>query len=350
MPINHRIVFIPAGATTVVGTGTVNQNTGGGLTGGTFTIAGGTQTEHIIVSDGDTDPNFTDDDIYGQIVSPLNTYNSATFNGKMIEPEYQMTLSYTDGAGAVQTYTALAIRISGRTVGYTFVGRMPPTGVTLRITATGDRSTANFGLLCLAGDTLIRTAMGERRIDQLCCGDLVLTADHGLQPVRWIGHRRIPAAELQRNPRLRPIRIRRNALGPNQPRCDILVSPQHRILARSNIAQRMFGTREVLVAAKQLLQMDGVEIAGDAPGVDYYHLLFDRHEIIFANGAEVESLFTGAETRKSLGPAALEEILQIFPEIEGEPACLAEARTMVPGRLGRKLVARHVKNRTAWVQ
>ena len=34
---------------------------------------------------------------------------------------------------------------------------------------------------------------------------------------------------------------------------DLTVSPQHRVLVRSRTAQKVFGTDEVLVAAKQLL-------------------------------------------------------------------------------------------------
>lgn len=55
----------------------------------------------------------------------------------------------------------------------------------------------------------------------------------------------------------------------------------------------MFGTDEVLVAAKQLLQLDGIDIATDVERVDYYHILFDRHEVMILNGAETESLYTG---------------------------------------------------------
>ena len=76
--------------------------------------------------------------------------------------------------------------------------------------------------------------------------------------------------------------------------------------------------------------------------MDYFHLLFDRHEIVRSNGAETESLYTGAEALKSVGPAARAEIMDLFPELREEPDA---ARTLVPGRLGRKLAARHAQNR-----
>lgn len=75
-------------------------------------------------------------------------------------------------------------------------------------------------------------------------------------------------------------------MGAGIPDRDLLVSPQHRVLVRSAIAQRMFGSSEVLVAAKQLLQLPGISLAEDVAGVSYVHLLFDRHEIVVSNGAE----------------------------------------------------------------
>ena len=71
----------------------------------------------------------------------------------------------------------------------------------------------------------------------------------------------------------------------------------------------MFGTDEVLVAAKQLLQIDGIDVADDLDEVVYVHFIFDRHEIVYANGAESESLYTGPEALKTLSPQAREEIL-----------------------------------------
>ena len=68
-----------------------------------------------------------------------------------------------------------------------------------------------------------------------------------------------------------------------------ITSPQHRVLVRSRIAQKIFGTDEVLVAAKQLCQLDGIDIALDLGAVTYVHFLFDAHQVVFSNGAETES-------------------------------------------------------------
>ncbi|WP_299291381.1 Hint domain-containing protein, partial [uncultured Paracoccus sp.] len=201
----------------------------------------------------------------------------------------------------------------------------------------------NTNVLCFGAEAMIRTATGEVAAGSLSVGDLVETRDAGLQAIRWIGTRGLTAAELAANPRLRPIRIGRGALGGGLPEADLIVSPQHRMLVRSRIAQKMFGAMEVLVAAKQLCQIDGIDVAEDLSEVRYVHFLFDDHQIVRANGAEAESLHPGAEALKSVGPAAVEEIFAIFPELRqgsGRPA----VRMLTSGRLGRKLVVRHAQN------
>ena len=197
-------------------------------------------------------------------------------------------------------------------------------------------------IMCFASDTLILTADGPRPVDSLKPGDLIWTRDHGYQPLRWMGTRRFDAVDLAANPKLRPIRIAAGALGNGLPRRELIVSPQHRVLVRSRIAQKMFGAAEVLVAAKQLLPLEGIDIADDLETVEYFHILFDRHEIVLSNGAETESLYTGAEALKALGAAARDEIFALFPELRETPA--PAARPFVPGAKARQMAERHQRN------
>ncbi|MDB6179652.1 Hint domain-containing protein [Paracoccus sp. Z330] len=197
---------------------------------------------------------------------------------------------------------------------------------------------------CFGRGTMIDTPRGAVPIETLSIGDHVITRDHGAQPLRWIGSKALDVTTLMLHDNLRPIRIAAGALGARTPSSDLLVSPQHRMLIRSRIAQRMFGTTEVLVAAKQLLELPGVEIARDLVEVEYFHILFERHEVVIANGAETESLYTGAEALKAVGPAAIEEIFAIFPELRDAERPAPAARILVPGRMGRKLAERHHRN------
>ena len=198
-----------------------------------------------------------------------------------------------------------------------------------------------LGIPCFCRGTLIATSRGEVPVEQLEVADMVVTRDHGLRPLRWIGKRSLDAVDLAAAPRLRPIRIAAGALGHGLPSQDLLVSPQHRILVRSEIAQRMFGCAEVLVAAKQLLQIDGFEQV-DMPEVEYFHLLFDEHEIVRSNGAETESLYTGPQALRAVGAAARDEILTLFPQLRETPC--AAARPLIPGARARKLAQRHAQN------
>lgn len=205
-------------------------------------------------------------------------------------------------------------------------------------------------ILCFARGTMLDTPSGQKAVEDLAVGDLVLTRDRGAQPIMWMGSQPVMRETLERQPNLRPIRIKAGALGDNLPAADLIVSPQHRILVRSKIAQKMFGTIEVLVAAKQLLLLDGIDIAEDMESVEYFHIMFDRHEVIIANGAEAESLFTGPEAMKAVGPAAREEILTLFPQLADESFEAVAARTLATGRTGRRMAQRHAQNRRALVQ
>lgn len=200
---------------------------------------------------------------------------------------------------------------------------------------------------CFVAGTLIATEFGLRPVETLVEGDCVWTRDNGLQPIRWIGKRSLEAEVLQRFDKLVPIRIRAHALGPRKPSIDLLISPQHRVLLRSGIALRMFGAEEVLVAAKQLLAVDGVEVATDLAEVTYVHILFDQHEIVLSNDAETESLFTGPEALRSVGPAARDEILTLFPELGQADYQPQSARPFLNGRDARDLVRRHIDDYSA---
>lgn len=202
---------------------------------------------------------------------------------------------------------------------------------------------------CFCAGTLIQTQNGQVAVEKLSVGDMILTQDNGLQPIRWIGSTRVSAEMLARNPHLRPIRIKAGALGANTPSLDLLVSPQHRVLVRSKIAVKLFGTAEVLVAAKQLLQLADIDYADDVTEVEYVHFLFDQHEVVISNGAETESLYTGPQALKSVGRGARDEIFSLFPELVNADYVPEAARPIPSGRQCRKLTARHIQQGRALI-
>lgn len=187
------------------------------------------------------------------------------------------------------------------------------------VTSTNELTFENTNVVCFTRDTMIATPEGERPIQSLKVGDLVTTADGEAKPLRWIGARLAPAL----GP-LAPVTIRAGALGNDR---DLRVSPLHRMLVSGWRAEMLFGEREVLVAAKHLLNGDTIFVA-EGGQVEYFHMLFDDHEIVFANGAASESLHPGAENLDGFGEAAREEIFALFPELRDDPTAYgAAART-----------------------
>ena len=209
----------------------------------------------------------------------------------------------------------------------------------------------DVNVVCFARGTLIEIANNRQMpVEDLQQGDWVMTADHGMNEIKWIGVSKTGEQTLAQHPKLRPIRIKKGALGCSTPAQDLYVSPQHRILVRSKIAQRMFDEPEVLVAVKHLIELEGIDIMDDTKDVDYYHILLDNHEILIANGAACESLYLGAQALKSVDRESKREIFQIFPEIFEWGDNLLPSRKLVLGHHGRKLAARHKKNNQWLIQ
>lgn len=159
---------------------------------------------------------------------------------------------------------------------------------------------------CFTKGTLIETDTGPMPIETLKVGDLVRTLDHGLQPIRWIGSRTVPGTGA-----MAPVTIEAGALG-NYRR--LQVSQQHRMLLSDWRSEIYFGDGQVLVAAKHLANERSIRITPQ-PEVTYLHLIFDLHEVIFAEGIGSESLHVAAESINTLGPAAFAEIATLFPEL-----------------------------------
>lgn len=202
--------------------------------------------------------------------------------------------------GSWQTQTAL----------YSMPDATVPLVVGQSYTRAGVGSNVDMEVLpCFVAGTYIQTSVGEQNVEALSVGDMVVTIDHGLQPIRWIGHtKRIAQGKMA------PILIEKDALGNTR---DLLVSPQHRMLIQGWQAELLFGATEVLASAKSLVSDQKIR---RKPGgeVCYYHILFDRHEIIFSEGIPSESFFP---TRKNIFGFAAEcrdEILELFPELDAE--------------------------------
>jgi Ca2+-binding RTX toxin-like protein len=184
---------------------------------------------------------------------------------------------------------------------------MDMSGPTLTFTSlSGSLTTDQTAVICFVRGTRIMTDQGEAAIEDLAQCDRVLTLDNGYQPIRWIGSTR----RLAIGP-LAPIEIKAGTLGNTR---DLRVSPQHRMLLQGWQAELMFGEPEVLATAKSLVNDHTIRrIEGGE--VEYHHILFERHEIILAEGAPSESFHPGEQGLKALDAPTRDEVLTLFPEL-----------------------------------
>lgn len=168
---------------------------------------------------------------------------------------------------------------------------------------------------CFTPGTLIATPRGEIPVEALRAGDLVHTRDNGPQEIRWIGSRRFSGRELAAEPFLRPVLIRAGALGDGLPERDTVLSPNHRVMVSSDQTALYFEDREVLAAAKHLINNRGI-FGITTISTTYLHVLFDSHQVVLSNGIWTESFQPADYVLKGMGNAQRQEIYGIFPELK----------------------------------
>jgi hypothetical protein len=158
---------------------------------------------------------------------------------------------------------------------------------------------------CFVAGTRIATPQGEVPVEALKPGDDVLTVLGEVLSIIWTGRREVDCAAHPDPERVRPVRIRAHAFAAGAPHRDLLLSPDHAVLAQG-----------VLIPAKRLV--NGTTIRQlDCDRVTYHHVELSRHAVILSEGLPTESyldigdrptLGIGAEARRlvsgSTGPDA----------------------------------------------
>lgn len=139
----------------------------------------------------------------------------------------------------------------------------------------------------IAKGTPVETPTGPKFVERLRLGDLVITSDGAMMPVRWVIKREVPALG-----RFRPVRLRAPYFGLTR---DILCAPDHRVMVTGCEAEYLFGEGSVLVEALHLVDEKSVRREKPrAATLWYYHVLLDGHECLNYAGLWGESLFVGA--------------------------------------------------------
>lgn len=242
----------------------------------------------------------------------------------------------TDG---VKTYCVTVIEIAEKQPLLLFVDQIPPRGCDLWIVRCSyelsdqkQRQSRQSGVICFTPGTRIRTRTGVSLIEDLREGDLVQTKDNGLQPLRWIGRRRMSGARLFAMPHLRPVRIRCGAFGGDRPESDLLVSPEHRMLIKGATSRRLFNTSEVLVAAKDLVNDKTITLDAQRRDVTYIHVLLEQHQVLWANGLETESFHPASAAFATLEHRDRYRLLSQCPDLRHDPHSYGNfARRMLSG-------------------
>jgi hypothetical protein len=132
-------------------------------------------------------------------------------------------------------------------------------------------------IACFADGTANETPQGPVAVDNLAIGDMVTTITGEMREVRWIGYRNVDCWHHPRPETVLPVRIQADAFGPDLPRRDLYLSPDHAL-----------DQEDVLIPVKYLINGGTVAQIG-RPRVTYYHLEFKTHDVILAEGLPAET-------------------------------------------------------------
>jgi hypothetical protein len=175
-----------------------------------------------------------------------------------------------------------------------------------------------------ARGTLFPTAQGHVAVEDLWPGMEVRRPDGGTARLLWRGSTMIvPASQGQDPAMTRLTRISAEAMGFGRPFQDLMLGPKARLVNRRPAVRLLTGREAALLPASDLV--DGVAVVEVAPptAVEVFHLAFDRHERLLANGIEVESYHPGPLHSFPLRGEPLAQFLGCFPH-RTELACFGE--------------------------
>ncbi len=144
----------------------------------------------------------------------------------------------------------------------------------------------------------------QRPIEELAIGDSILTRDDGPQTIRWIGQTTVRAVG-----EFAPIVVCKGVLNNEN---DLVVSANHRLFIYQRHDEIGLGRSEVLVKARHLVNGDTV-YRQDGGFVDYFQILFDRHQIIYAEGIAAESLLLDPRTTPALPKELTHRLSNVIP-------------------------------------
>ncbi|WP_127105439.1 Hint domain-containing protein [Pararhodobacter zhoushanensis] len=172
-----------------------------------------------------------------------------------------------------------------------------------------------------------RIALADGRqlpVEDLQPGDVVITRDHAAQPLRWKG-----AVTLRAEGGFAPVVVLPGVMGNPGP---LSVSPYHRLFLYRRDARALAGAAELLVQARHLVD-DATILRREGGFVEYFSLVFDAHEVIYAEGVPCESLMVCPSVLTRLPEDLAAPLRDAFPGLSQRLHTGADLRPELVSRL-----------------
>ncbi|KIT14390.1 Hint domain-containing protein [Jannaschia aquimarina] len=292
-PEISRCSVIPAEAF-VVEAGAMAGDPIGGLTdvvaGDLYTLAAATPEQELLLQRGSDGPKVAPGSSVGRV-------------GEAVKPVARHQMMGERGANV----EILVLETGGARFALPLGPLSPMDEYTLISSEAAEGELGSVASVSFARGTAITLAGGlQCPVEDLSVGDRVLTRDHGPRPILWIGRQTVRAEGANA-----PVEIGQEAMGNAR---TLVLSPDHRLYIYQRREGLGVGGREVLVRARHLV--NGDTIRRHAGGhIDYFHLLFDAHEIIYAEGIPAESLLVSPDILAGLDEDLAAQIASYAPPV-----------------------------------
>jgi hypothetical protein len=156
----------------------------------------------------------------------------------------------------------------------------------------GNGNTCAGGGRCFLKGTLIDTPDGQKKVEDLSIGDLVTTIGGAARPVQFISAYSYRKADPSRDwvEDVKPVVVRKSAISDNVPNRDLYMTRAHALYLDG-----------MLIPVCNLINGSTIVVddAEDLSELEYFHVKFESHDVVYAEGAACESLLTVSENAKN---------------------------------------------------